>query len=322
MFTNFSSVCKVTKEERKAGIVAKQLKLHLPTGFYVCLVDISQIDTDEHQREPDENHLKSFTGEKFNGMFVSLPICTLRHNKLGNLTIFAEDGQHTILAILRTDNYLTLSDGTKVTQVLCHFDATAEQAAAIFANHNTMRKPVNGWDSFRAGYLAGNQFNVDIVNAAIAWGLTTPVQIKAPDDGRSADLQFAKEYMSIRKDHGKDFITSLFKLHKRCFYIDPKQLKKPLTVIKKDGTVSNKKKVFKSDLGYKGVFLRALVGYIKQENIQPMDLARYFKNSDCVNIIMNDARKIVLKQGKVRVDKPQIQTAIGNYVNRLRRKAA
>lgn len=322
MIKNIPSAFKVSKEERQAGIIAKQVKCILPTGFYVCVVDLDQIYTDIHQRDLDKKHLATFSGENFNGTYVSLPICTLRHNDFGNLTIFAENGQHTAEAIRETDSYETLPNGTRVINVLCHFDLTAEQAAALFANHNTACKPVNGWDSFRAGYLAGNKYNVDIINAAIACGLTTPVQIKAPEDDRNADLQFAKEYMTIREKYGKDFITSLFKLHKRCFYIDPKQLKKPLTVVKKDGTESKKRKVFKSHLGYKNVFLRAIVGYIKQENLQPMDLACYFKDKNCVNIIMNDARKIVLKQGKVRADKAQIQTAIGNYVNRLRRKAA
>jgi hypothetical protein len=312
---------KVTKEERQAGIIAKQVELILPTGFYLCVINISLIETDQdkHQRGLISSHLGKIK-EEFNGLFVSLPVCTLRHDPFGKLRLYYEDGQHTAHAINQKGAYKTLSDGTPVIHAICHFDLSAEQAAAVFTNHNTACKPVNGWDSFRAGYLAGNQSNLDIENAAIDCGLTTPIRIKSPEDSRNADLQFADEYMKIRKKHGKDFITNLFKLHKRCFYIDPRQLKKPLTVVKKDGTKSIKRKVFKSDLGYKGVFLRALVGYIKQENLQPMNLARYFKDNNCVNIIMNDARKIVLKQGKVRVDKAQIQTAIGNYVNK-RRKA-
>jgi hypothetical protein len=309
---------KVSKEEREAGIVAKQVKLILPTGFYLCIIDISKIMTDKHQRIPSPPHLKKIF-KSFDGLFVKLPICTLRHNEHGNLVIYVEDGQHTCQVIKDKDAYCTMPDGTKVIQVLCHFDLTKEQAAKVFAVHNTASKKVNGWVSFNADWIAGTQRHVDIMNSAFKYGLTTPISLASHEDEVDADLQFAKEYVDIHGKNGKDFIDSLFRLHKKCFYISP-AMRKVHTIVQANGKKKSKKKEY---LGYKGVFLRGLVSYIKQQNLRPHQLIPYFsKDKNCVKIIMADARKIAMKFQKNRPDMPQIRTAIGNYVNRLRRKAA
>lgn len=317
MLTKFrSGNFKITENQKRAGIVAQQLELILPTGCYICLVDITKIKTDSHQRPPDKKHEKSIFRD-FDGAFVNLPICTLRHDLNGNLVIYIEDGQHTLNVIKQKNAYATMSDGTNVIQVVCHFNLTREKAAKLFSVHNTASKKVEGWISFNAAYVAGDQCQVDIMDCAYRHKLTTPISLGSHEDETNADLYFAKEYETIHKNHGKDFIDSLFRLHKKCFYISP-AMRKVHDFMQSNRKRRSKKKEY---LGYKGVFLRGLVSYIKQQNIQPHKLIPYFqKDPKNVDKIMADARKIAMKFEKNRPDMAQIRTAIGNYVNK-RRKA-
>lgn len=302
---------KVNREERNAGILHKQVKLILPEGFVLCLADLEKIKFDKHQRDLDLAHANNLF-ENWNPLFTTLPICSLRHNDKGDLTLFGEDGQHTGKIIDWKGAAFELANGQKVIHVLCHFSLTDSQAAELFAVKNTSSKKVGEWDSFYAHWLGKSQIHVDIMECAKNHVLTTPITLHHNEPKGDADLQHCNEYIKIRKKHGKAFIDSLFRLHKRCFYLTAAMRKK--NKIKIAGKKSQK-------LGYNVAFLRSLVLYIKQEQIHPHDLIPVFKSKDAVKEIMDAARKIGVKVQSDRPDQGQIRTAIGNYVKKVKRAA-
>jgi hypothetical protein len=199
---------KVSRAERKCGIVMKKELLHLPEGFWVCWVEVDKIKVDEHQREPDHKHIRSMSGKNFKRRYVDMPYCTCRSDgKYEGLTVYVEDHHHTLLLVQQENALITLSDGTRVMECLVNFDMTKAESAVFFSDKNHNRKKVSAWKIFSSAYAAEKYEQTTVINLANKHKLTTPLKIAKR---RENDLQHLTYYVNLVKNDGKTLLDKAF----------------------------------------------------------------------------------------------------------------
>lgn len=285
---------KVSASEREAGVVEKLMLLFLPKGFWVCLVDIEMLVKDTHQRDTDPKHIKGIR-EKFNPLYVSLPILTCRNDGRfkDELKLYMEDGSHTVDVLKLEEAVMVLDDGRRVIQALVHFDLDRAMAASVFAMLNSNRKKVAAWKSFEAGYIANHVGERTVMASANKHRLSTP--ITPPIEGKP-DLIHAAEYLRIVRDnkYGARLIEQLFSIQKRTF----QGQKHPLQ------------------------FVRAIITVLTKHGVSVQQLRATLWYTDIVEYVMERALKCQQRAKAKRADAKYVVQAILETIAAEEKKAA